>query len=99
MNFKPEEATLLLLQVLGYQGGTIHQVSQETGLSVNEILDLATTEHQIGLDSDQSKGFSSILTNSLEFNRLNLFHKVRGNIHYWFGACRARKYLNTQEQT
>jgi hypothetical protein len=96
VDFKTEEVTLLLLNSLGYQGGTIHQASQETGLSVSEILKLSTNEHQIGLTSDQSKGFSSVLTNSLEFNRNNLFPKFKGNINYWFGACRAQKYLNTK---
>lgn len=32
--------TELLINALGWQGGTVHQVAQETGLSVLEILDL-----------------------------------------------------------
>jgi len=31
--------TLAAMYLLGWQGGTIHQVSQETGLTVSEILD------------------------------------------------------------
>lgn len=32
--------TELLMNALGWQGGTVHQVAQETGLSVLEILSL-----------------------------------------------------------
>ena len=32
--------TELLMNALGWQGGTVHQVARETGLSVLEILDL-----------------------------------------------------------
>lgn len=94
MNFKDSDVTLLLLQALGYQGGTIHQASKETGLSVSEILTIPHLEHQIGLGSAQSCGFSSILTNSLIFNREKVFPKFKGNAHFWLGACRAQAYKN-----
>lgn len=32
--------TELLMQALGWQGGTVHQVAQETGLTVCQVLDL-----------------------------------------------------------
>ena len=34
--------TELLMKALGWQGGTVHQVASETGLTVSEILDLHT---------------------------------------------------------
>lgn len=38
--------TLHLMHVLGWQGGTVHQVARETGLTVGEILDLDTITAQ-----------------------------------------------------
>lgn len=38
--------TLHLMHVLGWQGGTVHQVARETGLTVSEILDLDTITAQ-----------------------------------------------------
>lgn len=96
MNFQDNEVTGLIMQALGYQGGTIHQASQETGLSTNDILTLK--KHQIGLNSDQSKGFCAILTNSLEFNRINLFNQFKGNVYFWLGACRAQAYKNHNKE-
>lgn len=90
------ESTELVLNALGYQGGTIHQASEETGLTVQEILNLGFTEPQVGLGSDQSKGFSSVLTNSVSFNKEKVFPLFRGNISFWFGASRAAKYNKTK---
>ena len=99
MKFEANETTSLLLQVLGYQGGTIHQAAQETGLSTSQILDLHNTKHEHGLLSDESKGFSCILTNSLVFNKANIFINNKGNPNFWFGACRARRYINQRDRT
>lgn len=35
-----------LMHVLGWQGGTVHQVATETGLTVSDILDLDTITAQ-----------------------------------------------------
>lgn len=37
--------TELLMKALGWQGGTVHQVARETGLTVMQILDLHTFGH------------------------------------------------------
>lgn len=34
--------TELLMKALGWQGGTVHQVARETGITVSQILDLHT---------------------------------------------------------
>ncbi len=35
---KPEQRTKNLLRYFGWQGGTIHQISRETGISVQDLL-------------------------------------------------------------
>jgi len=90
--------TLLILQALGYQGGTIHQASQETGLTTAQIIDLSEiTGNQKAINSDYSKGWFSIRTGSGEFFKNNLAPQYKGNQEFWAGVVRGL-YLTQQSQ-
>lgn len=86
--------TQLLLKAFGCQGGTIHQLSDMTGLATDQILDL--DQHGMsntGLGSDYMGGWSSYRTCSVEFNIENNFPKHLGNVDYWKGVLNAVKSL------
>lgn len=78
--------TQALILALGWQGGTIHQVSQETGCDVQDLLyRMPESQH---LSSDNSSGWFAARTNDVEFNKLNIFPKMRGNLDFWLGVAR-----------
>lgn len=82
--------TLLVLNALGYQGGTIHQAAQETGLTTEEILSLPTRENEVkgSLTSDYSSGWCAVRTCNLTFRKEVIYPKYRGNINFWAGVVR-----------
>ena len=88
---KRSNNTLSLLCALGYQGGTIHQVSDLTGLSVNTILEMnpniTTTVAMQGYEDAVNPQFVHKST-----KKSSLFY---GNVCYWSGvAFRAQKDTN-----
>ena len=85
--------TLALCIVLGWQGGTAHQVAFATGLTVADILDTDTTDMaQMGLASDYSMGWFAARTNDVKFNREKLFPKYKGNLAFWMGAAAGKAF-------
>lgn len=89
--------TLLILQALGYQGGTIHQASKETGLSVDQILNLDKYERNELLRPVYTTGWVAVRTCSVKFNKEVNFPKFFGNIDFWAGVVRGL-YLKQWEE-
>ena len=85
-----ENPTILLMHAIGWQGGTVHQVAEYTGLSVPDILSLQKHEPYSGLNSPDGAGWSCIRTCSLEWNRERIFPKYHGNIDFWAGVLQAQ---------
>lgn len=77
--------TEALCRVLGWQGGTIHQVATETGCRVEHLLYGSVSDQT--LTSDYTKGWFSARTCSLEWNRKTNFPKHKGNLAFWIGAA------------
>lgn len=88
--------TELLMNALGWQGGTVHQVARETGLSVLEILDL---DKYLPADGD-SRGASYMFGGQVKALEIPLqaseYTKVGDNSYdrlmYWRGV------LDTMQQ-
>jgi len=80
--------TEALCQVLGWQGGTIHQVALETGCPVDAILwgSPASTE----LSSDYTGGWFASRTCSTEHLKSKLLPKYQGNVDFWLGAAEGK---------
>ena len=78
--------TEALCKVLGWQGGTIHQIAQETGCDVQELL--YSEPKETHLTSSNSFGWSAARTNDVAFNRKKIFPQYRGNVDFWLGAAR-----------
>lgn len=81
--------TELLCIALGWQGGTVHQVAAETGLTVSQIVETDRKEET----GDFFLGHSAVRTCSLEFNREVNFPKHKGNLSFWMGAARGQESL------
>lgn len=77
--------TQALCKALGWQGGTIHQVSQETGVSVEELL-YGEVEDK-SLASEYTGGWFAGRTCSLEHNRKVNFPQNKGNRDFWIGVA------------
>ncbi|QYC52631.1 hypothetical protein [Salmonella phage SSBI34] len=80
--------TELLMAALGWQGGTVHQVARETGLTVSEILDLHKIQdvtynaprRQGRIDADEKCVKVVYLARKEQFKLKPLL------ISYWFGV-------------
>lgn len=85
--------TLNLCKVLGWQGGTIHQVAEATGLSVSTILDGKSREGS----ADFHGGWFAARTCSLEWNRAKNFPANQGNEQFWLGAAAGIQFGTVDE--
>lgn len=76
----PEQRSIALMHLFGWQGGTIHQVAEKTGCKASEIL------HGMA-QGDVMGGFSAARTCSREFNERVNFPRAYGNLDFWIGAA------------
>lgn len=81
--------TELLMNVLGWQGGTVYQVAQVTGLKVETILEIEkqkiTDLYQVEM---YNKGYLWVMAGS---NELNIPEGYKGYPLFWLGAMEAQK--------
>lgn len=76
-----------LYTLLGWQGGTIHQVGEALGVNG---LDLIYNEpKETFIDSDYMKGQFAHDTCSIEHIRTVLIPLYKGNLDFWLGYMRA----------
>jgi hypothetical protein len=80
--------TELLCLALGWQGGTVHQVAEETGLSVSEIIESNRHDHS---QEGHSHGWFALRTCDLAFNRERNFPVRKGQIGFWMGVAKAQE--------
>jgi hypothetical protein len=80
--------TQALCLILGWQGGTVHQVSQAIGVSVLDIIYGTPTSTQLA--SDYCGGWFAARTCTLEHLRANVFAQQRGNKDFWLGAAEGK---------
>lgn len=85
-----ENPTLVLMHVLGWSGGTIHQVAEATGLTVEQILHLNEVKPDTAMGSEQSSGWFAVRTCDLAYNKATIFPKYQGNVDFWYGAMRGQ---------
>lgn len=81
----PENRLKALFYYFGWQGGTIHQVSEVTGLTAHKIL---YGDHSSGPDepSALTGGFSAIRTCDKQWRVERLAPKHQGDWPYWRDA-------------
>lgn len=88
--------TELLCLVLGWQGGTVHQVAAATGLAVDQIINGDRNSEKPWGDT-YWHGWSATRTCSLRHNHDIVFPKYMGDVNFWMGAARGKE-LQLQEQ-
>lgn len=72
-----------LLCAFGRQGGTVHQLTQETGCDAHALACAKTEEWNI----EHQKGWFAYMTCSLEHNQANITQKKKGNLQFWLGVA------------
>lgn len=87
---KTEDRTRHLLTAFGWQGGTIHQLAEETGCSVQDLLygDYDATYARARINDDFYSGWSAVRTCERAFNLEHNFPNNKGNLAFWFGVMR-----------
>lgn len=75
--------TKALMLAFGWQGGTIHQIAEQTGCDAHELIYNPAYEY----DEDHKYGWFSYSTNSLEFNQFVIAPKMHGNLQFWLGVA------------
>lgn len=75
--------TELLMKALGWQGGTVHQVARETGITVSQILDLHTFEHCV-YNTPRRLGYWDASQGKITAAPADL--DASGLVSYWYGV-------------
>ncbi len=82
-----------LYWAFGWQGGTIHQLEKETGLSVAQLMDLDDCKFYSrecnNIYSEYSKGWFAVRTSTIQDNYdMNFGMAIRkGNGQFWQGVA------------
>ena len=81
---RAEDRTRLAIKILGWQGGTIHQVCETFGVKVNNFLYDSAEEVGV-INSPFSHGWFAVRTCPLDYVRKTLIPRHRGNLQFVFG--------------
>lgn len=90
----PENRTKYLLQAFGWQGGTIHQLAEETGCEVSDLL-YSKIREPLGITTDFFKGWSAARTCELQWNLDVNFPPRKGNLQFWQGVMRGLQLVDS----
>lgn len=74
--------TQALTTAFGWQGGTIHQVADETGCDAHDLIYASAEEW----NTDYKQGWWAYRTCSLEHNQ-KYVSQNKGNLQFWLGVA------------
>lgn len=85
--------TELLMQALGWQGGTVHDICHYVGINAHKFLytDIPSNQKMMGDDWFMGTCFN---TCSMAYRHETLLPKYRGNLNFWLGVCRSMELVN-----
>lgn len=86
----PETRASNLIRFFGWQGGTIHQVSEETGISVSDLLykDVPASRAELSWHDFESGAMcSETCTTAYRLERAKYW---KGNLSFWLGVAQSR---------
>ncbi len=72
-------------QAFGWQGGTIHQIAEETGVDTHTLL--YGVPENTNLTTSYTGGWFAGRTCSIKFNKEVNFPANRGNKEFWLGLA------------
>lgn len=88
--------TEALMRAFGWQGGTIHQISEETGCDAHDLIYGKSEEYAL----DNKLGWFAYKTCTLEHNQKQHTRQYRGNLQFWLGvAAGVQTSIKMQEPT
>lgn len=92
--------TLMLCHALGWQGGTIHQVAEETGCEVNEVLytELPHEEAEYEYtDDDLDYEYGQyVIAHKDDSGKKEAFEDFKGNVYFWLGVAEGQRIKESQ---
>lgn len=86
-------ATWLLMIHFGWQGGTIHQVAEATGLSTSEILEL----HNVVANPSKLDGMTDYHMGYHAGHMKTELNLIRDKKQYWRGVCEHVRQYRTAD--
>lgn len=86
-------ASWLLMIHHGWQGGTVHQVAKETGLSIDEILNLDS----VVANSSKMDGMSDYYMGYHAGHMETKLSLVADKVQYWRGVCEHVRQYRTEK--
>lgn len=75
--------TTAVMSLVGWQGGTVHQLCEYLGIDVNKFL---WNEKDLSKDSNYTIGLYCS-TNSKDYINSYIVPKYKGDVQYWIGAA------------
>lgn len=75
--------TAAIMRLIGWQGGTVHQLCEYLGVDVNKFL---WDEKDLSKDSNYTLGLYCS-TNSKAYINSHIVPKYKGDTQYWIGAA------------
>lgn len=75
--------TKALMMAFGWQGGTIHQIAEETGCDAHDLIYASAEEW----NTDHKQGWFAYRTCTLEHNQEHTIPVRQGNLQFWLGVA------------
>ena len=75
--------TEALIKAFGWQGGTIHQIAEETGCDAHDLIYNSANESSMS----HKLGWYAYSSNTLKFNQEVITARYRGNLQFWLGVA------------
>lgn len=85
MNLTAEQRTKALLYYFGWQGGTVHQLADETGLTTDQILYDRPNVPE-GILSEYGAGFCTVRTCTCDWRVKTMAPRKKGILDFWLGV-------------
>lgn len=81
--------TKALYTMLGWQGGTIHDIALMLELTPEQLIYAKHDQGKIGIDSEYMQGQFAFSTCSTEYVKEKLLPINKGNLEFWLGYMKA----------
>ena len=91
---KAEDRTRLVMNALGWQGGTVHELCKVIHCDVREFL-YADAENVGVMNSSFSIGWFAAKT-SPQYLKTKAIKEQAGNVQFWFGVASAQNLIELE---
>ena len=86
VQYEAEKRVEAFRYFMGWRGGTIHQIAEETGISAYNLLNLEMSRSGYGVGDAYTAGWFGVSTCSRDWRVDELLPKAKGDWSYWCGV-------------